>query len=341
MSPSLLKSVTAAAVMRNLQGPILEIAGLRKDYGDIEAVRGLDLTLHFGEIFGLLGPNGAGKTSTINMITGLVKPTSGSISLKGIDCIAHVKRIQGDIGVVPDESNLYDELSGFDNLVFCASLYGMRKAVREQRATELLETFSLSDTGKRPFKAYSKGMKRKLTIAAAIMHQPPVLFLDEPTTGIDVESARQIRLLIKSLNRKGTTIMLTTHYLEEAQRLCGRIAFIARGRIVKTGTVDELLGGLRSDHLLHLTVGGQADQLAAMLHQHHPSLRCTEKGTHVVEISSDSPVELHPITAFLSGHGFPVYEARRVEPTLEDVFIAVTGINAGELESREKGGRKR
>ena len=179
-----------------------------------------------GELFGFLGPNGAGKTNTINMLTGLARPDAGKIRIAGIDCTGNPKAAQYLTGLVPDESNLYPELTGFDNLCFCAALYRMKKKEREDRARELLETFGLADAAHRKFAGYSRGMKRKLTIAAGIIHNPPILFLGEPTTGIDAASARQIRQLIAGLYRAGTTIFLTTHYIEEAERLCGRIAFI-------------------------------------------------------------------------------------------------------------------
>ena len=179
---------------------IIEVKNLVKSFDDFNAVNSISFDVEKREVFGFLGPNGAGKTTTINMLTGLARPTSGEITIAGYDGIKHIKKVQQLIGIVPDESNLYDEMSGFDNLTFCASLYGMKKEVREERAKELLKQFSLEDTGDRPFKAYSKGMKRKLTIAAGIIHNPEILFLDEPTTGIDVESARQIRKMIKNLN---------------------------------------------------------------------------------------------------------------------------------------------
>ena len=175
------------------------------------------------------------------MMIGLARPSDGSIVIDGIDAVKNVKKAQSIMGIVPDESNLYDEMDGFDNLCFCGSLYGMQKTDREKRAHELLEQFDLTKAGKRPFKAYSKGMRRKLTIAAGIIHSPQILFLDEPTTGIDVESARQIRQLLLKLKQGGATIFLTTHYIEDAERICDRISFIVGGKIVASGTVPELM----------------------------------------------------------------------------------------------------
>ena len=211
---------------------MIDVHGLAKSFDDVKAVVDVNFCVSDGELFGFLGPNGAGKTTTINMLTGLARPDSGTITIGGIDCSRDPKAAQHLMGVVPDESNLYSELTGFENLCFCGALYGMKKKPREKRAAELLETFGLSDAAGRKFAGYSKGMKQKLTIAAGIIHNPPILFLDEPTTGIDVASARQIRKLIADLNASGTTIFLTTHYIEEAERLCGRIAFIVSGRAV-------------------------------------------------------------------------------------------------------------
>jgi ABC-2 type transport system ATP-binding protein len=212
----------------------IAVEGLSKRFAEVQAVSDLSFSVHQGELFGFLGPNGAGKTTTINMLTGLARPDTGSIRIGGIDCTDKPRAAQHLIGVVPDESNLYPELNGFENLCFCAALYGLGKAERQKRAKELLDNFGLAQASHRKFGGYSKGMKRKLTIAAGIIHQPEILFLDEPTTGIDVASARQLRQLIADLHRAGTTIFLTTHYIEEAERLCARIAFIVSGRIVQT-----------------------------------------------------------------------------------------------------------
>ena len=221
--------------------PIIEAANLTKKYGDLLAVDHISFQIFKGELFGFLGPNGAGKTSTIRILTGLARATDGSVNVAGIDISRNPKKAQHLIGVVPDESNLYPELTGLDNLVFCASLYGLRKPEAIIRAEELLKTFNLVEAGHRKFGGYSRGMKRKLTIAAGIIHHPQILFLDEPTTGLDVVSARQIRQLIADLHQAGITIFLTTHYIEEAERLCERIAFIVKGKLIRVDTVSNLL----------------------------------------------------------------------------------------------------
>ena len=203
----------------------IEVENLKKKYEKLVALKGISFNVQQGEIFGFLGPNGAGKTTTINLLIGLAKPDGGRIRIQGLDCTKDPKIVQHLFGVVPDESNLYAELTGFENLCFCAAIYGMQKREREVKARELLRTFNLDDAADRKFSAYSKGMKHKLTIAAGIIHDPDILFLDEPTTGIDVASARQIRKLIAALHSTGKTIFLITHYIEKAERLCQRIAF--------------------------------------------------------------------------------------------------------------------
>ncbi|MFP4066762.1 MAG: ABC transporter ATP-binding protein, partial [Spirochaetaceae bacterium] len=228
----------------------IEAAHLSKSFEDVHAVRDVSFQVSRGELFGFLGPNGAGKTTTINMLTGLARLDAGTIRIAGIDCSRKPKAAQHLMGVVPDESNLYPELTGYENLRFCGALYGMDRHARTRRAAELLQRFGLGAASERKFSGYSKGMKRKLTIAAGIIHEPPILFLDEPTSGIDVASARQIRRLIGDLNAGGTTIFLTTHYIEEAERLCSRIAFIVGGRIVRTDTVESLMRRVEDRHVL-------------------------------------------------------------------------------------------
>lgn len=316
---------------------IVDVTDLKKAYGEVLAVNGISFRIDQGEVFGFLGPNGAGKTSTINMMIGLSRPTSGQIMIDGMDGIKEIKKVQSIIGVVPDESNLYDEMDGFDNLCFCASLYGLGRVEREKRALELLEQFNLTKAGKRPFKAYSKGMKRKLTIAAGIMHNPKILFLDEPTTGIDVESARQIRELILDLKGLGKTIFITTHYIEEAERVCDRIAFIANGRIVKMGGLDELMEDIEHEHKIQLQIDGEVEGMEDELEKHFPACRVEVLDEGSCLIISKERVALSPILQLLDRRGIAVYEAKQIKPSLEDVFVRVTGIEASKLEKERVG----
>jgi ABC-2 type transport system ATP-binding protein len=319
---------------------MVTVKNLKKVYGDFTAVDGISFDIQKGEIFGFLGPNGAGKTSTINMLIGLSRPTEGMISINGIDGIKDIKKAQSIMGIVPDESNLYDEMDGFHNLCFCASLYGMGKKEREKRAQELLEQFSLKDAGNRPFKAYSKGMRRKLTIAAGIIHNPKILFLDEPTTGIDVESARQIRSLILDMKERGTTVFLTTHYIEEAERICDRIAFIVNGKIVKTGAVNQLMENAGQEHIIRLRLDDGANGIKNELQDNFPNYQIEVKDENTCFIKSPVKFALSPILQYLDGRGISVFEAKEIRPTLEDVFVKITGIEARELQKDKEGGRK-
>jgi ABC-2 type transport system ATP-binding protein len=215
----------------------------------------------------------------------------------------------------------------------------MRKAAREARARQLLESFGLADAAGRKFQGYSKGMKRKLTIAAGIIHAPPILFLDEPTTGIDVASARQIRRLIADLNSGGTTIFLTTHYIEEAERLSGRIAFLVAGRIVRTDTVENLMQPLEGRQVVEFTLDGVAESLAEDLRAAFPGVEAEARGDGRLRISSAQPVRIGPLVRFFEDRGVAVGEARKVCPTLEEVFVEITGIEADRMRAeREKPG---
>jgi ABC-2 type transport system ATP-binding protein len=242
---------------------------------------------------------------------------------------------------VPDESNLYPELTGFDNLCFCASLYGVPKSEGIQRAGELLGQFDLKAAAHRKFAGYSKGMKRKLTIAAGIIHRPEILFLDEPTTGIDVGSARQIRQLIAKLNRRGTTIFLTTHYIEEAERLCERIAFIVKGQIVRVDSVVNLLQPVQERKAMLVSYLNGGKDLPRKLAAAFPDYDFQSISTELVRVESEEVLNVGPLVRFIEGQGSQVTEARRLRLSLEDVFVRVTGIELNKMRTekeKSKGG---
>ena len=317
----------------------VEVSRLSKRFGEVLAVNDVSFRVGKGELFGFLGPNGAGKTTTINVLTGLARPDAGTIHINGIECTDNPKAAQHLIGVVPDESNLYPELTGFENLCFCAALYGMPKSERQNRARDLLNTFGLAAASGRRFAGYSKGMKRKLTFAAGIIHQPPILFLDEPTTGIDVASARQVRQLVADLHRKGTTVFLTTHYIEEAERLCERIAFIVNGRLVRTDRTANLLQPVRGKNVLLLSVSPCGAELSEEMASAFPQYLFQSAASGQVQVESEEPVNVGPLVRFLEERGIQVTEARRHLPSLEDVFVQVTGIEAGLMQKeKEKAG---
>jgi ABC-2 type transport system ATP-binding protein len=318
------------------------VRNLSKSFQTVKAVNDISFEVRFGEFYGFLGPNGAGKTTTIKMLTGLARPDSGAIKIAGIDCSKNPKAAQRMIGVVPDESNLYPELTGFENLCFCASLYGMRKTEREHEARRLLEEFDLSKAADRKFAAYSKGMKRKLTIAAGVIHKPRVLFLDEPTTGIDVASARSLRQMIDSLHKQGTTIFLTTHYIEEAERLCDRIAFIVSGEIVAVDSVENLLLPYHGKHILRITHSGTNAPIKEPMIQSFPNLNLSFTQEKQIIIESQTPISVTPIVRLLEELGHEVTEARKIVPSLEEVFVRITGLEADLMhkDKEKQGGSK-
>lgn len=318
---------------------IIEAENLTKQYNGFTAVQGVNFHINKGEIFGFLGPNGAGKTTTINMLTGLARITSGKVKLRREDYTHIVKKAQRMMGIVPDESNLYEELNGYENLCFCAALYGMEKNKREAKAMHLLEQFDLMEAAGKPFKAYSKGMKRKLTIAAGIIHEPQILFLDEPTTGIDVASARQIRSLIVDLNKRGTTIFLTTHYIEEAERLCQRLAFIVQGQIVREGTVGKLMEEAQQKNIVQFTLGDKLHGLEAEIKDRFSEFTVTPMNSTKVRIQSTSTFSLLPLVQFFEENSLPVYEAKIIRPSLEEVFVKITGIELQKMQNEKEGRR--
>ena len=229
------------------------VKDLTKYYGSFIAVNKINFSVKWDEIFGFLGPNGAGKTTTIRMLCGLTKISSGDAYVAGYSVIRNIKNVKKSIGVVQDTSNLYSELTAFENLLFSGEMYGLKKKDREERAIELLKFFGLIDKKDTKFKYLSKGQKRRLTIAAGLIHKPKILFLDEPTIGLDVRGKRAIWGLIRKLNKNGLTIFLTTHNIYEAFTLCDRIAIINKGKIVTVGSPNELKENFSGSEVLEVT----------------------------------------------------------------------------------------
>ena len=235
----------------------IEVSGLTKYYERFLAVDHISFEVKQGEIFGFLGPNGAGKTTTTRMLTGQTKPTSGTLMVSGKDVIQQPVDAKKSMGVVPENSNVYDEMSAWDNLIFAAQLYRVPREKREGKAKELLELFGLYERRKDRAGVFSKGLKRRLTIAAALVHTPSILFLDEPTSGLDVQSSRMIRNLVKDLNKTGVTVFLTTHYLEEADQLCQRVAMINKGKIVALDTPEKLKASVEKHQIIEVLLINQ------------------------------------------------------------------------------------
>jgi len=222
---------------------MIELTNVTKRFGRVVAVQSLNLSVGKGEIFGFIGPNGAGKTTTLRMMSGVLAPTEGRIVIDGVDLIAEPERAKRRIGFIPDRPFLYEKLTGLEFLRFTADLYGIRDGVRQQRSEDVLRQFSLLDWGEELIESYSHGMKQRLVIAAAILHDPTVIVVDEPMVGLDPAGIRKVKGLFRHLAKNGTTIFMSTHALEVAEDICDRIAIIHKGSVIATGTTDELRRG--------------------------------------------------------------------------------------------------
>jgi ABC-2 type transport system ATP-binding protein len=249
--------------------PAIEALGLMKQYGNFVAVKGVNLRVMSGEIVGFLGPNGAGKTTTMRMITGLLQPSAGRAAICGYDIQRQPIQAKSVLGFVPDTPNLYGKLSGWEYLRFIARLYRVPTQRAEQRAGELLRLFGLEDAANDLIEGYSHGMQQKMVLAGALVHEPRVLFLDEPTVGLDPRSARLIKDLLAQLRQRGVAVVLSTHILEIAERLCDRVIIINKGEVIASGTLDELRAhggqGSLEDIFLNLTGGAEDAAVAEML----------------------------------------------------------------------------
>ncbi|HEV2425681.1 MAG TPA: ABC transporter ATP-binding protein [Terriglobia bacterium] len=226
----------------------IETQNLTRSFGELQAVRGVNLRVEPGQFFGFLGPNGAGKSTTIKMLTGLLEPTAGRIRILGIDLAGEPIAVKSQIGVVPEGLALFDRLTGPEYLNFTGRMYGLDRATAAERAQELLDFMSLADRPKTLIVDYSHGMKKKLAMAAAVIHGPKVLFLDEPFEGVDAIAAGALKAMLNRMIQRGATIFLTSHVLEIVERLCSHVAIISRGELVAQGSIDELRSGVEARH---------------------------------------------------------------------------------------------
>jgi len=300
---------------------MIEIRGLVKSFGDIQALAGVDFTVNEGEIFGLLGPNGAGKTTTISIIAGLLNADSGSVRVSGMDIRKEGGRVRRMLGVVPQDIALYEELSGRENLIFWGGLYGLSGKRLRDEADRVLELVGLADRAKDPVGEYSGGMKRRLNLSAGLIHRPKVILLDEPTLGIDPQARLNILDIIRNGVSGGMTAIYTTHYLEEAEKLCDRIAIIDHGKILAQGTLKELVKLAGEGSVVTVSGAFSKEQMSPLL-----------KGVAVERLENGSLRMLVPGQSELSGAlgrlfsaGISIEEVSIQEPSLEGVFIKLTG----------------
>ena len=313
---------------------IIRVRGLCKSYGETRALDGVGFAVRAGEIFGFLGPNGAGKTTTINILCGLLRRDAGEVAVCGLHIDRNPVAVKEKIGVVPEESNLYPELACRRNLEYLGELYGLSRARRKARADALLDTFDLAGKADAPFRTLSRGLKRRLTVAAALVHSPQVLFLDEPTAGLDVPSARALRSLIRAINRDGVTVFLTTHNLAEAEALCDRILILAEGRAVAEGTAREIQERVGKAETLSVVfsrdVGSEALLQACGAVQ--AAARADGKWLLTVRHTHEAVAQLAP---FAERQGVRILEISSAAASLEDAFVTILKEGAAETETRQ------
>ncbi len=303
---------------------IIVVKDLVKKYGEYVAVDHISFCVRRGEIFGFLGPNGAGKTTTIRMLSGLTRITGGKAVIDGYSVVEEHRMVKKVIGVVPDTPNLYSELTCLENLVFCGEMYGIPREERTRRAIELLRFFDLWKVRDLKFKELSRGLKKRLSIAAALIHDPRILFLDEPTTGLDVVSKRLLWRKIRMLNEKGVTIFLTTHNVREAFEVCDRIAFISRGRIVAIGSPHELRRMFSVEGVIEVSFqpkNPRIDEIHGL-----PGVESVEERRGVIRIAVSNTIDaLEALLKFVKNRGFEIYMLSLKDVDAEELFIKIIG----------------
>jgi ABC-2 type transport system ATP-binding protein len=303
---------------------MIDVQHLRKQYGELVAVNDVSFTAEEGRIFGLLGPNGAGKTTTIGCISGLLKPTSGHVAVSGHDVVTDAQAARRHLGIVPQELALYSDLSAAGNLEFWGAAYGLAGEPLRRRVTEVLTLIGLADRGRDKASTFSGGMKRRLNFGCGIVHRPRVLLLDEPTAGVDPQSRVRLLELVREQASGGTTVIYTTHYMEEAQELCDRIAIVDHGKLLAIGTLEELRRLVGEKDLVRLT--GRFDAAATRALE-------TLDGIEVLTVAADSMTiaaigasrKLPAIFGALASAGADIRETTLSVPSLESLFITLTG----------------
>jgi len=316
--------------------PAIVVEGLQRAFGEVFAVQGIDIAVDEGEIYGFLGPNGAGKTTTVRMLTTLLLPTGGSASVAGHDVVAEARQVRSSIGVALQEAALDPLMTGRELIRLQATLQGLPPAAGRQRADALLERVDLSDAADRRVGTYSGGMQRRLDLAAALVHSPRVLFLDEPTTGLDPVSRKTIWEEVRELNDEGTTVFLTTQYLEEADQLADNVGIIDSGRIVAEGTPEQLKGEIGNPHV-ELLVGEGSVTAAEEACRALGKLLPPKDGKRVLLEVEHGAADIPRVVRALDEAGIGVESLELVRPTLDDVFVAKTGYHLEEEESEGEG----
>ncbi len=303
---------------------LIEVSNLRKKFGELEALRGISFAVPAGEIYGLLGPNGAGKSTTIGILCGLVAPDAGTARLNGLDVVQNAVEARRSLGVVPQEVALYTELNARDNLSFFGRLYGLAGTDLSKRVDEALALVSLKDRAKEPIERYSGGMLRRLNIAAGVLHHPSVILLDEPTVGLDPQTRASILDLVRSVAAGGAAVVYTTHYLDEAERLCDRVGIIDRGAILAEGTLAELRRAAGEREIVALRGTFRAEAVpAAFVKAEDVQIIKADESELLLSLGS-AERQLSSLLALASGIG-EIREVAVKQPSLENLFIKLTG----------------
>src|SRR6266702_3017205 len=322
MSKDVTQIKTTSGLTSTNTGPAIEVQDLCKSLGNFRAVDQLTLSVMQGEIFGLLGPNGSGKTTTINMISGLSVPTSGEVRVMGYDVRHQARQVRRILGSIPQETALYEELTAWDNMDFHADLFGIPRKEKKERITKLLELVQLLDRKNSRVSTFSGGMKRRLALGRALLHDPQLIYLDEPTLGVDVQARRAIWDYILSLRDQGKTVLITTNYLEEAQALCERVAIIDHGKLIAVDTPDHLkqtYGG----SVIELETAqptASVDEIRAL-----PGIKeVTQHGTHLT-IATAGVDHIVPQIVNIVSQDAELRDLAVREPTLDEIFLQLTG----------------
>ena len=307
--------------------PILEVQNLVKKFGELAAVAGVSFDIQEGEVYSLLGPNGAGKTTTISMLSCLLAPTDGDALIGGFSVTKEPMQVKRIIGVVPQEIALYDDLSARENLTFWGQMYGLGGSALKERVEEVLEQIGLTERARDRVKTFSGGMKRRVNIGVGLLHKPRLLFMDEPTVGIDPQSRRNILDSVKALNQQGMTVLYTTHYMEEAEELSHRVGIIDHGKMIAVGTQKELTKLIGENETLRLHIGEDLDAqpLIAALEALPEVIHASASDTQVVLIVPEAEDALSPVLVKADRMGFKVRSVDIEEPNLEAVFLQLTG----------------
>jgi ABC-2 type transport system ATP-binding protein len=303
----------------------IQAQDLHKNYGDVYAVQGVSFDVQAGEVFSLLGPNGAGKTTTISMVSCLLAPTQGDVRVMGHSVKSDPMAVKAAIGVVPQEIALYEDLSARENLTFWGKMYGLRGGALKQRVDEVLEVIGLGERQKGRVSKFSGGMQRRLNIGIALLHKPQVLILDEPTVGIDPQSRRNILDSVKELNRAGTTLLYTTHYMEEAQELSNHIAIMDHGKIIAYGTHEELVKIVGEMDRITLTINTESAKVSERWQATEGVEQVTAEDGTVELLVDDSNLVLPHLFETATQAGVRITSVDIQEPNLETVFLHLTG----------------